>query len=157
MELAERELRLDEDVALTDVQGRVRFLRTDRGLLATVSVTAGLKGACSRCLTPVNSPLRIKFQEEFISIVDPVSGARITPEEAEQSFIISDDLMLDLGEALRQYAMMSAPSKPLCRADCQGLCPTCGANLSEGACACPPPADERWSTLVGYNIDQEGS
>jgi DUF177 domain-containing protein len=26
--------------------------------------------------------------------------------------------------------------KPLCRADCQGLCPVCGTNLNKGTCSC---------------------
>ncbi len=36
----------------------------------------------------------------------------------------------------------------LCREDCAGLCPSCGANLNAGACDCPPPSpDSRWDAL----------
>jgi len=114
LELRERSLLLDDD-AVTDVQGDASLLRTDRGLLVTLRAAARLKGACSRCLAPLELPIEIDFQEEFIPLVDPVSGTHIASDEAEDSFVIDADLMLDLGEALRQYALMSMPGKPLCR------------------------------------------
>jgi uncharacterized protein len=156
--LHERRLFLDDEVALTDLQGDALLLRTDRGLLATVKAHAHVRGACSRCLNPVQSSIEIDFQEEFVAVVDPVSGAHITATEAETNFVIHGDLMLDLGESLRQYALMSSPLKPMCRPDCAGLCPTCGINLNDGACSCTAQPDERWQTLAALNAeDQEGS
>jgi uncharacterized protein len=39
--------------------------------------------------------------------------------------------------------------QPLCREDCRGLCPRCGADLNEGECACEPgPVDNRWAGLA---------
>ncbi|MDO8613103.1 MAG: DUF177 domain-containing protein [Dehalococcoidia bacterium] len=158
LELRERSLLLDDDDAVTDVQGDASLLRTDRGLLVTLRAAARLKGACSRCLAPLELPIEIDFQEEFIPVVDPVSGTHIASDEAEDSFVIDADLMLDLGEALRQYALMSMPGKPLCRPDCAGLCPNCGANLNEGPCACQAQDEERWRALAALKTkDEEGS
>ena len=158
MELRQRTLFLDDDVSLADLRGEARLLRTDRGLLVTVRAHAQTRASCSRCLATVESPMEIDFEEEFLPVVDPVSGAHITTTEAEDSFVIGADLTLDLGEPLRQYALMSSPSKPLCRPDCAGLCPTCGINLNKGPCSCPPPGDERWQALAALNSsDQERS
>ncbi len=158
MELRQDRLFLDDGASLLDLRGAVKLLRTDRGLLATVQAGARAQGACSRCLLPAEWPIEIDFREEFIPVVDPVSGAHITPAEADCSFVISADLMLDLGESLRQYALMSSPSKPLCRPDCAGLCPTCGANLNEGGCGCSPQRDEGGGALAALNSkDEEGS
>lgn len=157
MELRERSLSLD-DVALSDLRGSAHMLRTDRGLLVAVHARARIQGACSRCLAAVQSPIQIDFQEEFIPVVDPVSGAHISAAEAEDNFVIDADLMLDLGEALRQYALMSSPSKPLCRPDCAGLCPSCGASLNEGPCSCQSSSNERWRALAALKSEnQEGS
>jgi uncharacterized protein len=157
MELRQRNLFLD-DVAISDLQGNVCMLRTDRGLLVTVHASAHIEGACSRCLAAVRSPVDVDFQEEFIPVVDPVTGTHISSDEAEDSFVIDADLMLDLGEAIRQYALMSSPSKPLCQPDCAGLCPTCGANLNQGPCSCRSSGDERWRALAALKSDnQEGS
>ena len=158
LELRERSLLLDDDAAVNNVQGDASLLRTDRGLLVTLRAAARLKGACSRCLAPLELPIEIDFQEEFIPVVDPVSGTHIASDEAEDSFVIDADLMLDLGEALRQYALMSMPGKPLCRPDCAGLCPSCGANLNEGPCACQPQSESRWRELAALKTkDEEGN
>ena len=43
---------------------------------------------------------------------------------------------------------LDAPATPLCRDDCAGLCPQCGADLNTGSCDCAPvAADPRWSAL----------
>ncbi len=158
MELRQRSLFLDDDVALSDLEGSADMLRTDRGLLVVVRARACIEGTCSRCLATVRVPIEVDFQEEFIPVVDPVSGAHISAAEAEDSFVIDADLMLDLGEALRQYALMSSPSKPLCRPDCAGICPTCGANLNDGPCSCQSLSDERWRALAALNSEnREGS
>ena len=158
LDLRERSLLLDDDSALSDVHGEASLLRTDRGLLATLRAKARLERACSRCLAPVELPIEIDFQEEFIPVVDPLSGTHIASDEAEDSFVIDADLMLDLGEALRQYALMSAPGKPLCRPGCAGLCPTCGANLNDGPCACQYEDEDPWQALAALKTnDKEGS
>ncbi len=158
LELRQRSLFLDDDAALEGLAGSADLMRTDRGLLVSVRARAHVRGSCSRCLRPTELPVQLDFQEEFIPMVDPVSGKQIAADEAEESFVIDADLMLDLGEPLRQYALMSSPSKPLCQPDCAGLCPTCGANLNQGPCSCPPKSDDRWQALAALNTkDLEGS
>ncbi len=154
LDLHQRFLFLDDDVALTDLRGSALLLRTDRGLLAAVKARAHVRGACSRCLSPVQSPIEIDFQEEFIPVVDPISGAHLTTTEAQDEFVIHGDLILDLGESLRQYALMSSPIKPMCRPDCAGLCPTCGINLNDSTCTCETQPDERWQALATLNTEE---
>jgi uncharacterized protein len=43
---------------------------------------------------------------------------------------------LDLKPAVREQWLLDASVLPLCRPDCKGLCPTCGAELNEGPCGC---------------------
>ncbi len=158
LELRQRSIFLDDDAALTELRGNADLLRTDRGLLVAVLATAQIQGTCSRCLAPTKSPIEIDFKEEFIPVIDPTSGKNITPAEAEDGFVIDARLMLDLGESLRQYALISSPSKPLCRPDCAGLCSTCGTNLNGGSCSCPPQTGGGWQALAALNTkDQEGS
>ncbi|MFQ5473413.1 MAG: DUF177 domain-containing protein [Dehalococcoidia bacterium] len=64
---------------------------------------------------------------------------------------------LDLSEGLRQYILTSGPSKPLCRSDCAGLCPECGADLNVTSCSCAKPADSRWAALSSLKSGDEGS
>ncbi|MDD5729806.1 MAG: DUF177 domain-containing protein [Candidatus Omnitrophica bacterium] len=43
---------------------------------------------------------------------------------------------LDLDPDIREEIVIDFPIKPLCKADCRGLCPNCGKNLNEGNCGC---------------------
>ncbi|MEX0800128.1 MAG: DUF177 domain-containing protein [Dehalococcoidia bacterium] len=151
------ELTLDGS-ALVGVQGEATLLRTDRGLLVSVRAEATLVAPCSRCLTESRSPLAIEIEEEFIPVVDPVSLRRITASERDECYAIGEDLVLDLEEPIRQYALMAAPIKPLCRPDCAGICPGCGTNLNEGECSCRQQPDERFRALAALRPEErEGS
>ena len=66
---------------------------------------------------------------------------------------IDEHNILDLAEAVRQYALLAMPMKPLCRENCVGLCPTCGCNLNERSCKCPTsPVDPRWVRISELNL-----
>ena len=55
---------------------------------------------------------------------------------------------LDLRPALREQWLLNVPGYALCRDDCKGLCPTCGADLNLGPCDCASSAaDPRWQGL----------
>jgi uncharacterized protein len=99
-------------------------------------------GECRRCLTDVSTPVsfdaHLIFAEEGLDDEDDTSDAYLF-DPGERS--------LDLRPAVREEWLLAAPAFPLCREDCKGLCPRCGADLNEGPCACPPEHDGRWATL----------
>jgi len=130
------------------VQGEVRLTRTDRGILAKGALHTDIELTCSRCLSLFNSPLTLNIEEEYFPTTDILTGAPLALPDEPGSFTIDEHNILDLTEAIRQYAILSTPMKPLCQEDCAGLCPTCGANLNQAPCSCPPkPTDPRWAEL----------
>jgi len=134
-----------------DVEGDVRLMRTDRGVLVMADVETGVSCSCSRCLEGFVLPVALKVVEEYFPTVDIVTGASVrTPEGG---FAIDTHHILDLGEAVHQHALLAYPMKPLCKPDCAGLCPSCGADLNEGKCECPPVVtDIRWAKLEGLKL-----
>jgi uncharacterized protein len=55
---------------------------------------------------------------------------------------------IDLAPLVREAIMLELPLAPVCSPDCQGLCPTCGADLNDGPCGCAPTSgDPRWAAL----------
>ncbi len=130
------------------VQGRVKLMRTDRGILVTGKLQTETEVTCSRCLSLFSCPLTLNVEEEYFPTADVVSGASLPLPEESSCFTIDEHHVLDLTEAIRQYALLIIPMKPLCREDCAGLCPDCGHNLNQGACGCPlQGTDSRWSEL----------
>ena len=130
------------------VNGTVRLTRTDRSILTGGSLHTEIELTCSRCLHLFNYPLTLAIEEEYFPTTDIHSGTPLPLPDEPGCFTIDEHNILDLTEAIRQYAILAIPMKPLCHQDCAGLCPTCGANLNLSPCNCPPsPADPRWTVL----------
>ena len=112
------------------------------GILATGTVVAPWEASCRRCLTDVHGEVEAKFQELF------------EPQFREgESYPLHGDRM-DLGPLAQETLLLSLPLAPVCRETCQGLCPTCGADLNAGPCDCPPAdRDPRWAALDGLLED----
>jgi uncharacterized protein len=106
------------------------------GILASGEVRGRWSGACSRCLTPVRQDFAVWMRELFEH--HPVEYETYPVEHEE----------IDLEQPLRDTVLPELPQVPLCDPGCLGLCPTCGADLNETACSCPPTAvDRRWDSL----------
>jgi uncharacterized protein len=69
------------------------------------------------------------------------------PASALSDFSIDEDAILDLGPLLRDEAIIADTRGTLCRPDCQGLCPSCGANLNDGPHTCTESIDPRLARL----------
>ena len=145
-----REYDIDEtDDEGFPVRGRVRLLRTNRSILVTGNLDTIVRCECSRCLVQFEYPLMMNIEDEFFLTRDPVSGLPLPPPTEPGAFLIDENHILDLGEAVRQYKIIALPMKPVCREDCAGLCPHCGRNLNFETCECPPaPPDARWAPLL---------
>ena len=140
------------------VEGEVRLLRTDRSILARGTLSTEVEVTCSRCLSLFRCPVALNIEEEYFPTADVVSGAPLSLSEEAGSFSIDEHHILDLSEAMRQYALLAIPMKPLCREDCAGLCPHCGHNLNLGPCRCPSQAtDPRWFQLTKLVNERKGT
>jgi len=98
---------------------------------------------CVRCLkhVPVSGSARFDLEYRPASQAPQEEDVEFAPGEAEIIYYEEDKLPLE--EIVSQQMYLELPDKLLCRDDCKGLCPRCGADLNEGACACPPAADDR--------------
>ena len=98
---------------------------------------------CRRCLAPA----RARVDEELHLLF-----ADATDEESDDSDVYMLEpgaTTVDLRPALREQWLLAAPGFALCREDCKGLCPRCGADLNLGPCGCAPEVDPRWASLKG--------
>jgi uncharacterized protein len=119
------------DVVLTAVEG---------GLEVAGTVRAEWQGECRRCLRPVGGELRAEVRELY----RPRAEGEVDDEE---TYPLGVD-HLDLVPLARDAVLLTLPLAPLCREDCVGLCPSCGADLAEGDCGCDTTfADPRWGPL----------
>jgi uncharacterized protein len=106
------------------------------GIDAVGTVRAPWAGICRRCTIPVSGELRIAVRERFAD----------APIAEDELYPIADDT-IDLGPLVRDAIVLELPMAPLCREDCRGLCPQCGADRNESDCQCVAPPDPRWANL----------
>lgn len=125
--LGEREFSLpsgiDYDLMLTNA---------GEGILATGILTTHVVGTCDRCLSPAEFDVSGEVDEYYL-FEEPEDTGGDDDDELDFS-LVSADNTIDLSGALLSALVMETPFVVLCRPDCKGLCPVCGANLNEEDC-----------------------
>lgn len=154
-EVAGVEIDLGEDLRLArPIEGRVRLIRTNRGILAAVDLDTALALECSRCLRDMAYGVEVRFQEEYLPSLDLATGRPLPTDDEPDVARLSDHHELDLETPVREAIQLSEPIAPLCRPDCPGLCVACGERLDEGAHDHPDDdVDPRLEALRAFRPD----
>jgi len=129
------------------IKGKIRLRRDQIELRGHLK--AGIEVVCDRCLCPVEVPIETDFASSFtVGVPEEDQGVHeLTADDLEVSVLASESF--DLDEFAREQILVNVPARVLCRTDCKGLCPHCGADLNEAACECQQKEiDPRWSALA---------
>lgn len=113
------------DLRVEFVRGKLRLTRTNRRILVKGTIHTSIEVECVRCLTQFHLALAWPMEEMFAfsAAADPV-------------YFVDEGGWLNLQRPLREQILLAMPIQTLCRPDCRGLCPQCGANLNDGPCSC---------------------
>ncbi len=136
-----------------------RLEKIERRVRVGAHGKAELTVPCGRCLAPVSIDLPLDFELTLVprdEYEDADGGEKedhtgqvagsFDPHDAEED--VYNGKVIDLDPLLREQLVLSLPAYPVCREDCKGLCPVCGANLNERECGCDRHVpDPRWAGL----------
>ena len=113
------------------IRGRARLTRTSDGILAHAEYSVPVALECARCLDETANTISGVLDEEFFPTTDVRTGAPLQSPRADDDdqLFIDDHHEIDLDEVLRQNILTNLPLRPLCSAQCPGLCATCGQRL----------------------------
>lgn len=137
---------LESGVERIRVRGTVGLMRTDLGVWVSASLRSEVPCVCSRCLDELAEPISMEIDEEFLPVDEPATGSS---GEVEGNLSIDDHHILDLADAIREYATLNTPMKPMCSSECLGICLRCGVNLNDVSCVCDEAQrDSRWGALL---------
>ena len=117
---------------------------TGSGYALRLRFEAELAGPCMRCLSPAEP----RFEIEAREVSQPGAG-----EELESPYV--DHGVLDLRSWAHDALALALPAQILCRPDCAGLCPVCGADLNDAGPEHQhePSPDPRWAKLSELKFD----
>ncbi len=136
------------------IAGRVRLVRTNRGIMASADLHGSLALRCSRCLADIVFAIDLRLQEEYLPSLDLATGRPLAVSEEPDVARLTDHHELDLETPVREALQLAEPIAPLCRPDCPGLCINCGERMDEGSHDHPDDAiDPRLEALRGFRAD----
>jgi uncharacterized protein len=118
---------------LVTVEGLLQATDGDDFLWRGV-IRATARIACRRCLTDVQVKMDRDVDVLLTSDPDAAEDPSVYPLEAAA-------VQIDLTGVVREELVLDVPAFVVCRDDCAGLCPTCGADLNAGPCLCARSAE----------------
>lgn len=129
------------------------------------TVTLGLKVQtsieiqCGRCLEPLIIPVNSEFKYTLTPAPEDIEGPEIElspdmTDEVNLGYYQEDEI--DLDPIVLEQVVLQIPIKPLCREECKGLCPRCGADLNVESCDCRADSgDLRFAVLKNFKVKKK--
>ena len=109
---------------------------------------------CARCLETVIEEVNRAFDLFYRPVTKDLKPKedRLKDDDTEIGFFDGEGLFL--ADVLKEQVLLALPLKVICRSDCRGLCPSCGANLNHEECRCETHAtDARMAPLARLKQD----
>ena len=111
-------------------------------LLLQARVSASVNRMCSRCLKEFTADSSAEVVEKFYPLGSP---------GVEKDAYVYEADIVDITEPLRESLLLAEPLKVLCKEDCLGICPVCGADRNVHPCSCDTSAiDPRLAALKQF-------
>lgn len=117
-----------------NLEVQVERLTEGRSFWTEMHVACKGSVPCSRCLK--ETPLEIVGSFRYFYTPSAEEDGQAADDEMTVTYP-PDAIEVDLSGQIWESLVMSLPEKVLCRDECAGLCPNCGADLNLGRCGCP--------------------
>ncbi|NTU89672.1 MAG: DUF177 domain-containing protein [Actinobacteria bacterium] len=111
----------------------VTLYNSGHAIILSGTVTASVRGECSRCLEPAD--FEIESQAEGYYLFDESAAEEQGLEEDEFEIVTSDET-IDISNAIMVALTIETPLVLFCKKNCKGLCPRCGVDLNYESCSC---------------------
>ena len=120
-----------EDITFPDKISVTGSVKNMAGYI-TLTLDADVKyeTACARCLVPIKAEKSISLNKTVITNTEDFQDTE------NDDYIVSEDGYIDSDETLIEQIVLELPLRHLCKPDCKGLCPKCGADLNISECGC---------------------
>jgi uncharacterized protein len=142
---------------VTAVEGDVAMaLHLDavvEGILVRGTLGFDVQLPCARCLEPQHVHRDVAVAELFL---DPAKQDEDDEDDPGYE-LIDGRTAIDLSTLARDALVIDLPVRVVCREDCLGLCPRCGADRNRVDCGHRPgeEPDPRWAKLADLDLRPE--
>lgn len=119
-----------------NISGGIRYnlllTNTGEGILLSGTASCTANTPCARCLEPAT--IEVEGDVEGYFLLEDAS--EVDGYEDDEFEVVAPDGTFDIAPAIVAALVHATPFIVLCKDDCAGLCPKCGADLNEGPCGC---------------------
>ena len=126
------ELDLDPAMFVAPIDVNVTLDRHDPYLELDITLQSQVRSECDRCLIEYDWVLSNASPMLYVLGRVP-SGEAV--DDPGIGYLPVNTTDVDLTQDVRDLIMLAIPGKRLCREDCRGLCPVCGADWNLQDCA----------------------
>ena len=132
--------------------------RSERGVELEGALEASIALDCVRCLDRYEMELAERFHLVLVAEAPALDGGELPFDDVEAANRFhAEDGKADLAAVAAEQIYLNLPQKPICAADCRGLCPTCGSNRNRIQCECASEAvDPRLAPLLEWSKRRDG-
>lgn len=103
---------------------------------------------CDRCLMQTERAVSETFSHTVVEALED--------DALNDAFIVAPDKIVDLDGVAADDLQLLLPQVLLCREDCKGLCPVCGADLNQTNCGCRQNTGDARLAILRKLLDDEG-
>ncbi len=132
-----------DEIYPDDINIKVEVNKFAKNISCKAEISTRMHLTCDRCLA--------EFDEDFLEMFDilfHIGQDELNIDEENVVALLPDQKEIDLTSYIQETLILSIPMKVLCRDDCKGICPNCGADLNTEECQCmDKPIDSRWENL----------
>lgn len=120
---------------MKNVDYKINLIRDGEKIFVKGNIKTSVSLICSRCA----DDFEYKINSDFDLILFPINRYDLISRELNDEdleYIFFEGQEIDVEKIIAEQVNFSIPLNPLCKADCQGICPICGANLNREECKC---------------------
>lgn len=120
---------------LSPVSANLTLLKSDKEVFVRGNMASVVRFRCARCLKEFDH--KISSSIDIVYSIAPeqdIKEKELSQQEVDTNHLKGDEI--NINEILLEQLSLDMPMQPICRIDCKGLCPKCGADLNQGKCGC---------------------
>ena len=115
---------------------KIFFNRETYDVLVIGKIKYTLSLTCSRCLEKFDKDFSLWVRGIFKFHKDRYTEKEVVLTKRDLDTFYYKNGKIDLDRFIFESIIVNVPMKPLCKKDCKGLCPICGADLNKEVCSC---------------------
>jgi len=141
------------------IRTALRAIRVGDMIEIDGDIETSVRLPCSRCLQPFETPLKFRFALTYLrrstDVIEDTEAREIELSAEDMGIVYFQGEKIDLKYPIQEQVVMEFPLRGLCKQDCKGLCPKCGADLNEILCDCDRRSSpDKFAVLKNLKLDK---